>query len=113
MNNKVKRIIGALYLLVLFVAYQTSITAFTHVHYLNGVLISHSHPFQGNHTHSKTELVVIDRLSTFHAPEVDVYIEQHPMFVLLAVLEDEQVTPLLKGEWRRLASLRAPPALAA
>lgn len=100
-------------MLVLFVAYQTSITAFTHVHYVNGVLISHSHPFHGKHTHTKTELVVIGRLSTFQSPEVELYVEQHPMYVLLAVLEDEEVTPLVKGEWRRLASLRAPPALAA
>ena len=68
-----KRIIGAVCLLVLFVAYQTSITAFTHVHYVNGVIITHSHPFHGKHTHSKSELLVIGRLSTFQAPEVDVY----------------------------------------
>lgn len=77
-NKKIKRIIGAVCLLVLFVAYQTSITAFTHVHYVNGVLITHSHPFHGKHTHSKSELVVIGRLSTFQSPEVDVYEELHP-----------------------------------
>ena len=38
-----KKIIGALSLLVLFIMYQASITAFTHVHYVNGVLITHSH----------------------------------------------------------------------
>lgn len=65
MNKEMKRIIGAVCLLVLFVAYQTSITAFTHVHYVNGVIITHSHPFHGKHTHSKSELLVIGRLSTF------------------------------------------------
>lgn len=92
-----KRIIGAVCLLVLFVAYQTSITAFTHVHYVNGVIITHSHPFHGKHTHSKSELLVIGRLSTFQAPEVDVYEDLHPMRILLAVLEAEQVSPLIKG----------------
>lgn len=53
-----KRIIGAVCLLVLFVAYQTSITAFTHVHYVNGVIITHSHPFHGKHTHSKLGLSI-------------------------------------------------------
>lgn len=112
-KKKVKRIIGAVCLLVLFVAYQTSITAFTHVHYVNGVLISHSHPFHGKHTHTKTEFVVIGRLSTFHTPEVDVFEDLHPMRVLLAVLEEEEVTPLLKGKFSQVISLRAPPALAA
>ena len=78
-----KRIIGAVCLLVLFVVYQTSITAFTHVHYVNGVIITHSHPFHGKHTHSKSELLVIGRLSTFQAPEVDVYEDLHPMRILL------------------------------
>lgn len=100
-------------MLVLFVAYQTSITAFTHVHYVNGVLITHSHPFQGKHTHSKTELVVINRLSTFHTPEVEAFEDLHPTRILLAVLEDEDITPLVKGDMVQILSLRAPPALAA
>lgn len=100
-------------MLVLFVAYQASITAFTHVHYVNGVIITHSHPFHGKHTHSKSELLVIGRLSTFQAPEVDVYQELHPMRALLAVLEAERLTPLVKGELKQNISLRAPPALAA
>ena len=112
-NKKIKRIIGAVCLLVLFVAYQTSITAFTHVHYVNGVLITHSHPFHGKHTHSKSELVVIGRLSTFQSPEVDVYEELHPMRMLLAMLEAEKLTSLVKEEWGQVVSLRAPPAFAA
>lgn len=113
MKREAKRIIGAVCLLVLFVAYQTSITAFTHVHYVNGVIITHSHPFHGNHTHTKSELVVIDRLSTFHSPEVEVFEDLHPTRILLAVLEDEKVTPLLKGKLMQIISLRAPPANAA
>lgn len=108
-----KRIIGAVCLLVLFVAYQTSITAFTHVHYVNGVIITHSHPFHGKHAHSKSELLVIGRLSTFQAREIDVYEDLHPMRILLAVLEAEQVSPLAKGGGKQTISLRAPPALAA
>lgn len=112
-KKEVKRIIGAVCLLLLFVAYQASITAFTHVHYVNGVIITHSHPFHGKHTHSKSELVVIGRLSTFHALEVEIYEELHPMRVFLAVLEAERLTPLVKGELKQLVSLRAPPVLAA
>lgn len=113
MNKEVKRIIGAVCLLMLFVAYQTSITAFTHVHYQDGVLITHSHPFHGKHTHSKVDLVVIARLANFQVLEADVYICLHPMLTLLAVLEAEKVTPLVKGKSGQVISLRAPPALAA
>lgn len=45
---------------------------FTHVHYVNGVMIVHSHPSHGKHTHTKTEIVVIDRLSSFHSLEADI-----------------------------------------
>lgn len=113
MGKRVKRVIGAVCLLVLFVAYQASITAFTHVHYVNGVIIVHSHPFHGKHIHSKTELVVIGRLSTFHSPEVEEYENLHPMRTLLAVLGTERITPLVKGGVKQVISLRAPPALAA
>ena len=113
MNKEMKRIIGAVCLLVLFVAYQTSITAFTHVHYVNGVIITHSHPFHGKHTHSKSELLVIGRLSTFQAPEVDVYEGLHRMPILRGGLEAEQVSPLISGGGRQTISLLAPPARSA
>lgn len=107
--KKTKKTILALSLLVLFVTYQASITAFTHVHYVNGVLITHSHPFHGKHTHTQTALIVIGRLATFHSPEIAVYEDQHPMRVLLAVMEVEPVTSIQKGEVVRVLSLRAPP----
>lgn len=103
-----RKIIGALCFLVLFIIYQTSITAFTHVHYINGVLITHSHPFHGTHSHSKTSLVVIGQLPAFCSPEVNVY-DLHPMRALLAVLKAESATPTVKGDIVRVLSLRAPP----
>lgn len=105
------KIIGALGLLVLFVVYQTSVIAFTHVHYVNGVLLTHSHPFHGSHSHSKTSLLVIGQLSEFCSSEPDAYELQHPMRPLLAVLSAEPATPTVKGEVIRTLSLRAPPAL--
>lgn len=104
-----RKIIGALSFLVLFIIYQTSITAFTHVHSINGVLITHSHPFHGTHSHSKASLVVIGQLSTFCSPEANVYENQHPMRALLAVLKAEPATPTVKGDIVRVLSLRAPP----
>ena len=103
-----KKIIGALSLLVLFIMYQASIT---HVHYVNGVMITHSHPFHGTHSHSQTSLLVIGHLSAFYSSGVDVYEVQHPMRPLLAMLRAKPATPTVKGEVIRTLSLRAPPAL--
>ncbi|MCD8182156.1 MAG: hypothetical protein LUE99_02670 [Bacteroides sp.] len=111
--KRLRKIIGALALLVLFVGYEASVTAFTHVHYVNGVLVAHSHPFHGKHTHTKSELIVIGCLATFHSPEIDVHEDLHPMRVLLRVMETPAVTPALKGESVRGLSLRAPPVFAA
>lgn len=70
--RRVKRVLSSLLLLTLFTVYQAGITMFTHVHYVNGVMIVHSHPSHGKHTHSKTEIVVINRLSSFHSLEADI-----------------------------------------
>lgn len=75
----IKRTICALCLLALFVAYQASITAFTHVHYVNGVLITHSHPFHNQHSHSTDSLIVIGLLSHFSSDTPDCCELQHPM----------------------------------
>ena len=69
------RVLLSLLLLSLFTAYQVSITMFTHVHYINGVLLVHSHPFDSDaqHSHSKTELVVIDSISDYHTLQVNTF----------------------------------------
>lgn len=54
-----RRIILPLLLLTLFTVYQVSIATMTHVHYVNGVMIRHSHPLNGEHNHTKSELLVI------------------------------------------------------
>ncbi len=105
----IKRTICALCLLALFVAYQASITAFTHVHYVNGVLITHSHPFHNQHSHSTDSLIVIGLLSHFSSDTPDCCELQHPMRSLLQVMESETDTPVIKGKACRMPSLRASP----
>lgn len=98
-------------------AYQASITAFTHVHYVNGVLITHSHPFHNQHSHSfhnqhshsTDSLIVIGLLSHFSSDTPDCCELQHPMRSLLQVMESETDTPVIKGKACRMPSLRAPP----
>lgn len=104
-----RKIVGALSLLILFVAYQASITAFTHVHYVNGVLITHSHPFKGAHSHTKSEILVIDRLASFQVPDQPAHKDLHPMRPLLAVIDTEPVMHQAQLECRHVYSLRAPP----
>ncbi|WP_274950251.1 hypothetical protein [Bacteroides cutis] len=104
-----RKIIGALFLLVLFIAYQASITAFTHVHYVNGVLVTHSHPFHNKHSHSDASLLVIGLLSHFISSEPDCCEQLHPMCPLLTVLRVESGSVAVKGKAYRVISLRAPP----
>lgn len=96
-------------LLVLFVMYQVSITAFTHVHCIDGVLITHSHPFQGSHSHTETSFAVIGYLSSFSSSEPVAYEELNPVRPLLAVLYAATATPMAKGEPVITLFLRAPP----
>lgn len=60
------------FLLVLFLGYFGSVTLFVHTHMVNGVQITHSHPYNPftsdalpGHQHSANELMVIDALSHF------------------------------------------------
>lgn len=104
----IRKIIGALSLLVLFVMYQVCITAFTHVHYINGVLISHSHPFQGTHSHTQSELVVIG-LAPYQLAELQPVEELCPMRPLMGCVENEPAEHQAQLLWKEVRSLRAPP----
>lgn len=82
---------------------------FTHVHYVNGVLVVHSHPFSNEHTHSQTELVVIDRLSDYHTIE-PLSVTYVPTFELLyRSLDVETIASDTFCGDVRVPSLRAPP----
>ena len=110
--RRVKRVLSSLLLLTLFTVYQAGITMFTH--YVNGVMIAHSHPSHGKHTHTKTEIVVIDRLSSFHSLEADIPVNViDPVRPLLFYVEVQPETPVVLGMHLRVLSLRAPPAIRA
>lgn len=112
--RRVKRVLSSLLLLTLFTVYQAGITMFTHVHYVNGVMIAHSHPSHGKHTHTKTEIVVIDRLSSFHSLEADIPVNViDPVRPLLFYVEVQPETPVVLGMHLRVLSLCAPPAIRA
>lgn len=111
MKPSAKRIGGALGLLTLFIAFQASIMAFAHVHYVNGVYIAHSHPYQDSHQHTSAQLLVIGQLSHYDVSPQPVSVElRHPLRPLLAVLAPAAAIPMPQGIEVRIPSLRAPPA---
>ena len=65
--DKIKRLLAG-GLLILFVGYVASTTLFYHTHIVNGIPVTHSHPYSqapgtGNHTHSSAGFVTIAHLS--------------------------------------------------
>ncbi|MGN0049247.1 MAG: hypothetical protein ACI37U_10200 [Bacteroides sp.] len=104
------KIIIALHLLALFVTYQAGIAAFTHVHYINGVMIRHSHPFQSTHSHTQSSLLVIGLLPVPLPADVQSCDVLHPYRSLEAVLAIPQLPSACSDEAIRICFLRAPPA---
>ena len=98
----IKKILLSFLLLTLFVTYQVSITMFTHVHYVNGVMIAHSHPYKGTHSHTASNIIVIAHFAAFHSLEVDVHYD--------FTVEIPESIPVTAGTHLQVISLRAPPA---
>ncbi|AVM52625.1 hypothetical protein JN06_00645 [Bacteroides zoogleoformans] len=98
------------FLPLLFIAYWGGITLFTHSHVVNGVIISHSHPFKGEHEHSAVEVETIFFLSAFLSPVLTLSYAAAPVFLflmyVLRVLSTERVK--CRNSYNTI-SLRAPP----
>lgn len=101
--------IVALTLLALFAGYLTSIMSFTHVHCVNGAMIVHSHPFQGSHDHTASDTLTLHFLSTFDTLEPVGCELLHPVWQLLALLDEEGEVILAAVESVMPPLLRAPP----
>ena len=108
--QKSRYIFIPLMLLTLFLAYQASITMFAHVHYVNGVMIVHSHPAtDSEHTHTQSQILTLAQVSEWAGTE--------PVFVTLAevslalfdTLECERQSQTLSDIHSHCISLRAPP----
>lgn len=83
---------------------------FTHVHYVNGVMIVHSHlSTSKQHTHTKSELVVIHNLSVVHTLEGHSFVMCEVQVPLLYALESPLVTSFATSVHLNSLSLRAPP----
>ena len=86
--SKRRYIVAPLLLLALFLTYQVSITLFTHVHIVNGVMIVHSHPSsEKHHTHTTGQVISIAHLSTIQTLEPGGQTEMTVFRPVLYVLE--------------------------
>ena len=86
--SKRRYIVAPLLLLALFLTYQVSITLFTHVHIVNGVMIVHSHPSsEKHHTHTTGQVILIAHLSTIQTLEPGGQTEMTVFRPVLYVLE--------------------------
>jgi len=88
------------------------VTAFTHVHYVNGVMIVHSHPCKdSHHKHTKSQLVVINHLASFHTYEPATSFRLFINRCLLASIDCAVSVSPVKDIHLKNNALRAPPAI--
>ena len=108
--SKRRYIVAPLLLLALFLMYQVSITLFTHVHIVNGVMIVHSHPSsEKHHTHTTGQVILIAHLSTIQTLEPGGQTEMTVFRPVLYVLEYKTNTFRAKALCAQCIHLRAPP----
>lgn len=101
-----------LFLLTLFLAYQVSITMFSHVHYINGVMLVHSHPSSDNHTHTEGQLLTLATVSSFVGIE-PIAVELGDLYLsLLYTLDGKRNIRFVSALDAQCISLRAPPSFA-
>ncbi len=98
-----------MFLLALFVAFQVGITMFSHVHYINGVMLVHSHPSSDNHTHTEGQVLTLAQVSNFvgTAPAVAELAELY--LPVLYTLECKRELVYCQSLYARCICLRAPP----
>lgn len=103
------RITASLFLAV-FVVYYAIISAYAHVHVVNGVMVVHSHPFSDQHTHTAGQTLVLHYLTDFHSLEASgpqlVCSLFQPVFLIDYT---EHVPTCLLPEFESGVGLRAPP----
>jgi hypothetical protein len=106
-------------LLILFLGYYGSITMFYHAHLLvNGVIITHSHPFKSDpnnkgpfqsHSHSSSAYNLIDQLNqiNWNSPICTPAIPEPPVFY--SEILHNYTSPFLQIIFSSSSQLRAPP----
>lgn len=99
----------AVALLLLFLMYQTAVVAFTHVHYVDGIPIAHSHPFGGHHQHNTGSLILLCQLAHFMTDAVEQPVWEVPLRRVLCTFRALPLCAKAPGRMTGVHLLRAPP----
>ena len=105
-----KYIFIPLFLLTMFVAFQTSILMFSHIHFVNGMMIVHSHPSNNTqHTHTEGQILTLAHVSHWAGIEPSGITLGDVCFSVFDTLECKHYVHLLKNKYAYCICLRAPP----
>ena len=108
--QKRTRIITSLLLLTLFVAYQVNITMFAHVHYVNGVMLVHSHPSaDSQHTHTESQILTLAHVSHWSGLEAMSATVSEVVFSVSPIRSCARPDPPVHDYQTQVITLRAPP----
>ena len=108
--QKRTRIITSLLLLTLFVAYQVNITMFAHVHYVNGVMIVHSHPSaDSQHSHTESQILTLAHVSHWSGLEAMSATVSEVVFSVSPIRSCARPDASVRDCQTQVITLRAPP----
>lgn len=90
--------------------YYASNKFYTHVHNVNGVMITHSHPSsEKDHNHTKNELILICSLNSIEILQPDLLHVHSLNLPILYSLSVNELIPLIGNIHKTEFYLRAPP----
>lgn len=96
--------------LTIFLAYYAIISAYAHVHVVNGVMVVHSHPFSDLHSHTAGQTLVLHFLTDFHSLEAsEPYFVESPYQPVFLIDYAEHVPTCVLPDFDSGISLRDPP----
>ena len=111
--QKRKYILIPMMLLVLFVTYQAGITVFSHIHYVNGVMLVHSHPSaDSQHTHTESQILTLAQVSHWSGLEAVSATVSEVVFSVSPIRSCARPDAPVHDCQTQVITLRAPPAQA-
>ena len=89
--------------------YQAGVMMFSHVHYINGVMVVHSHPSKDSHTHTEGQVLTIAHVASFYSTEPNQLCLNDVFLPFLSDIIFQQLPQSIQVGNNRLYLLRAPP----
>ena len=101
----------AVFLMLLFSCYYSSISFFSHAHIVNGTSVRHSHLGGGaDHSHTTVQYGLIEILSNFQAESAPVFYQAATsLYLFESEISTEYAAPSHLSEVISVHSLRGPP----